>query len=75
MLLAVMVKDQIKEADAAFVLNLIKQRDTELELILKRFSFSQLNVQEPEEDIIELADKESNKAVSDDTFKKKYERM
>ena len=44
-------------------------------MILKQFSFAELEVQEPDEDLIKQAEKESNKSAADDSFKKKYERM
>lgn len=76
MKLADLVKSEIQDAaDAGLVENLICQRDPDLELVLKNFSFAELDVIEPSQEVIEQANRESDKTVDEDSFKLRYERM
>ena len=73
--LAALVEDQVRGADAASVLAMVKARDPGLELALKALSCAQLELPEPSDETIALGLKESKRAAVDDSYKMKYERL
>ena len=73
--LANILSHKMPSLDAAKVLELVKQRNSELQLAINNTNFSLLKIEEPSNDEVEDALKHQKKGESADAFKIKYERL